>query len=135
VDGRRLGRHVRDDRAVANTYAWAKSGVMFRATLDADSAHAFMAITPAKGAAFQRRLTTGGTSVNTSGTLAAPPRWLRLDRVGDSFSAYESVDGATWMLVGTDTIAMPSTLYVGLAVASHDNTKTTESTVASVSVK
>ena len=36
-------------------------------------------------------------------------------------SAYTSADGATWALVGSNTIPMAANVYVGLAVTSHDN--------------
>ena len=44
---------------------------------------------------------------------------MKLQRNGNLFSAYESADGVNWTLVGTDTIAMGTTVYVGLAVTSH----------------
>jgi regulation of enolase protein 1 (concanavalin A-like superfamily) len=130
------GSIVADVTALANTYVWAKAGVMFRATLDANAAEASAVVSPARGVAFLRRPTTGGTSVSTGGsTTAAPPYWVRLERTGDVFTAYESADGTTWTLVGSETIAMPQTLYVGLAVSSHNNTTATTATVASVSVQ
>jgi regulation of enolase protein 1 (concanavalin A-like superfamily) len=115
--------------SVTNANSWSKAGVMFRETLTAGSAQAFMLVSAAKGAAYQRREMTGGVSVSTSGSLSAPPRWLRLDRSGDIFTAYESADGAAWTLVGTDTIPMAQQIYVGVAVTSHDNTRTTTATL------
>jgi hypothetical protein len=120
---------------LTNTYTWAKSGVMFRATLDANSAQASTLVSAASGVAFQRRATTGGTSVSTAGSTATPPHWVRLDRSGDLFTAYESNDGTTWTVVGTETIVMPQSLYVGLAVSSHNNTTATTSSMAAVSVR
>ena len=99
--------------------AWVKAGVMIRASLAADSPHAFMLASAAKGMAFQRRALPGGVSTSTAGTFSAAPRWVKLQRNGDLFSAYESADGANWTLVGTETIAMGTTVYVGLAVTSH----------------
>jgi hypothetical protein len=100
-------------------HAWVKAGVMIRASLTADSPHAFMLASAARGMAFQRRAVTGGVSTNTAGSLSAAPRWVKLQRNGNLFSAYESADGVNWTLVGTDTITMGSTVYVGLAVTSH----------------
>ena len=57
-----------------------------------------------KGMAFQRRARAGGGSVSTAGSLSAAPRWVKLQRNGNLFSAYESADGVNWTLVGTDTI-------------------------------
>ena len=104
---------------VQNVAAWVKAGIMIRETLAANSAHASIFVSAAKGVAFQRRDGTGINSVNTPGTLSQAPRWVKLTRSGDLFSAYESPDGVTWTLVGTDTIPMASTVYVGLAVTSH----------------
>ena len=63
---------------VQNIHAWTKAGVMLRASLDADSPHASLIVSPGKGIAFQRRLTTGGASVSTQGPLLTAPVWVRL---------------------------------------------------------
>ncbi|HTI38813.1 MAG TPA: Ig-like domain-containing protein [Vicinamibacterales bacterium] len=105
--------------SVQNVSTWVKAGIMIRETLAANSAHASLFVSSAKGVAFQRRDATGIDSVHTSGTLSQAPRWIKLSRAGNLFSAYESADGVTWTLVGTDTIPMATTVYVGLAVTSH----------------
>ncbi len=115
---------------VSNANAWSKAGVMFRETLTPGSAHAFMLVSVAKGVAFQRREVTGGDSVHTGGSMSAAPHWVRLDRSGSTFTAYESADGLSWTLVGADTIPMADQIYVGFAVTSHDNTRTTTATAA-----
>ena len=119
---------------VTNTSAWAKAGVMFRASLDAGSAHAFMLVSAANGVSFQRRPTTGGTSVGTNVAGVTPPRWVRLDRSGNTFTASYSSDGTSWTLVATDTITMPQDLFVGMAVTSHNNTSLSTATLESVTV-
>ena len=50
---------------------------------------------------------------------------MKLERIGDTFTASQSVDGAKWTLVGTDTIVMGSTVYIGLAAVSHNVMATT----------
>jgi regulation of enolase protein 1 (concanavalin A-like superfamily) len=119
---------------VTNTSAWAKAGVMFRSSLDAGSAHAFMLVSTANGVSFQRRPAAGGPSVSTNVAGVSPPRWVRLDRSGNTFTASYSSDGTTWTLVGTDTITMPQDLSVGMAVTSHNNTTLTTATLDSVTV-
>jgi regulation of enolase protein 1 (concanavalin A-like superfamily) len=99
--------------------SWVKAGVMIRASLAADSPHAFMLASAAKGVAFQRRALAGDVSTSTAGTFSAAPRWLKLQRNGNLFSAYESADGVNWTLVGTESITMGTTVYVGLTVTSH----------------
>jgi hypothetical protein len=100
---------------------WAKSGVMFRATLDPGSPHAFMALTTGNGAAFQRRLAAGGVSVHTQGPNVAAPYWVKLVRAGNTLTGFISGDGVNWgAAIGTDTVPMPPDLLAGLAVTSHN---------------
>jgi regulation of enolase protein 1 (concanavalin A-like superfamily) len=105
--------------AVSNTHAWVKAGVMIRATLQPGSTHGFMLVSPSKGLAFQRRATTGGSSVSSAGAAATAPYWVRLDRTGNVLRAYQSANGTTWTLVGSHTIAMGAAVQVGLGVSSH----------------
>jgi hypothetical protein len=107
--------------SVQDVAAWVKAGLMIRETLDPASAHAFILVSSAKGIAFQRRPVAGGISVNTAGTPGRAPRWIKLARSGDLFSAFESPDGVNWTLVGTETIRMGPGVYIGLAVSSHTN--------------
>jgi regulation of enolase protein 1 (concanavalin A-like superfamily) len=115
---------------------WTKAGVMIRGTLSADSVHGFMLVTPSgvKGLAFQRRVTTGGLSTNTSGGSGSPPAWVRITRSGSTITAYRSADGVTWTLVGSDSIPMGSTVFAGLAVTSHDATQRATATFDNVTV-
>jgi hypothetical protein len=104
---------------VENVSSWTKAGVMMRATSAAGSQHAFMLVSPGKGLAFQRRVTSGGVTTHTSGAAGKAPYWVRLARSGNTFSAYQSTTGVTWTLVGSETISMPSTILVGFGVSSH----------------
>ncbi|HWN97431.1 MAG TPA: SdrD B-like domain-containing protein, partial [Methylomirabilota bacterium] len=106
--------------SVGNTDPWAKAGVMIRETLNSGSEHASMFITPGNGAAFQSRTSTGGTSLHVAGTGAAPC-WVKVVRTGSSFKGYTSSNGSTWTLVGTQTINMTTSVYIGLGVTSHNN--------------
>jgi hypothetical protein len=102
---------------------WAKSGVMMRETLGADSANALMSITKANGANFQYRISTGGTSANAPRIAGVGvPQWVKLVRAGDTFTGFYSADGATWTEVGSVIIPTASTLYVGLTVCNNNNT-------------
>jgi phosphatidylserine/phosphatidylglycerophosphate/cardiolipin synthase-like enzyme/regulation of enolase protein 1 (concanavalin A-like superfamily) len=121
--------------SVTNTNAWTKAGVMFRDSLAANSAHGFMLVSAGNGSSFQRRKTTGGTSVSTSDATAAPPRWVRLVRSGNILTGFQSSNGTTWTQVGTDTISLSSTVYVGLAVTSHNNSALATAAFDSVTVE
>ena len=108
-------------RSLQNTHPWAKTGVMIRETLAANAKHAFMAITPSNGTAFQRRPNTGGSSSHTAGSRWTAPVWVKLVRNGNTFSGYESADGVSWRLVGATTITMNATVQICLPVTSHVN--------------
>ncbi len=98
--------------------ALSKAGVMIRGALTGSAAHAFMFTTVSGGYFFRSRLSAGGGSYDTAVSAGGTPTWLRLVREGNLFSAYQSLNGSQWKLIGTDTIAMPATAYVGLAVTS-----------------
>ena len=42
-------------------------------------------------------------------------------RRGNIFTGYESLNGSTWTQVGTDTVTMASSVYIGLCVTSHND--------------
>jgi regulation of enolase protein 1 (concanavalin A-like superfamily) len=108
--------------SLERVHDWTKAGVMIRETLDAGSKHAMLVASAAKGMAFQRRTSTGGTSTSSAAGAETAPEWVRLVRTDSSISVYKSIDGATWTAVGTQTLSMASTVYIGLAVTSHDTT-------------
>ncbi|HEX5475478.1 MAG TPA: phospholipase D-like domain-containing protein [Vicinamibacterales bacterium] len=114
--------------------AWVKAGVMIRASLGSGSAQAFMLVSRTKGLAFQRRVATGGTSVSTAGAAAAAPYWVRLDRSGNTITAYQSPDGSTWTVVGSDTFSMPANVDIGLGVSSHTNSSVAIATFDHVTI-
>ena len=98
---------------------YAKAGVMIRATLYANSPHAFSHVTVGAGVRAVRRLTSGGSSIVRSGTSTGAPKWLRAVRRGTTVTTYWSSTGSTWTAISTDTIALGSTAYVGIAVNSR----------------
>jgi endonuclease/exonuclease/phosphatase family metal-dependent hydrolase len=102
-----------------NVNAWTKAGVMMRDTLAANARQAMMIVSPGKGLAFQRRPTEGGESVSTAAGAGSAPYFVKLTRAGATFTAYKSLTGAAWTTVGTATITMPTTIYVGVVVSSH----------------
>ena len=107
-------------RYLQNVHPNAKGGVMIRESLTTGSAHAMVNLTPTVGAEFIRRTTTnGGTSADATGGLLAP-HWVRLTRTGNSFTAFQSVNGTTWTAIGSPiTVTMGAAAYMGLAVNSH----------------
>lgn len=129
------GEIVAEVNSLTNTNGWAKAGVMFRETLDSGSINAAMLVTPSKGVSFQKRTTTSGTSSYTGVSGQTAPKWLKMKRVGNVFSAYYSADGTTWTQAGSSTtISMASSVYVGLCVTSHVDATLCTASIDNVSV-
>ncbi len=113
---------VRVDSLVRSN-EWAKAGVMIRETLEPGSKHAFMCVTPDHGTTFQRRPVAGQDSASTDVGGSAAPRWVKLTRTGNVFTAHDSMDGVTWTEAAVSPaleIQMAASVYIGLAVTSHD---------------
>lgn len=112
----------------SNSSASAKYGVMMRTSLTANAANIY-ALSTGTNLAVTRRLFTGNSTQNNNGTTSAPsPRYLRVTRAGDVFSAWRSTDGSNWTQMGTDytLTGVPSTIYMGMAVCAK-NASTTAS--------
>ena len=127
------GTIVAEVASVIGAQPWTKVGVMMRASTQPNAAHAMMMVTTSRGLGFLRRPSTGALSEYTAATGSAP-RWVRLRRAGSTVTAAVSADGRTWTTVGSDTISLPQTALVGLAVTSHDNTRLATGTFAGVAV-
>jgi hypothetical protein len=100
--------------------AWAKGGLMARETLTSTSRFAATLAGPSvAGVSFSTRTNTA-TVPRLSGFFPVnyPYTWLRLQRAGDVFTGYASFDGQNWVLLGSVTLTMPTTLFVGYAVSS-----------------
>jgi len=68
---------------------------------------------------------TAGQTMTVSGNNLGPvgvgsyPYYLRLVRQGSTFTGYASATNGNWTILGSRTISMNSTIYVGLATTSH----------------
>jgi regulation of enolase protein 1 (concanavalin A-like superfamily) len=117
---------------VQNVNAWTKAGIMVRQSLAAGSAHASIFVTPSKGIAFQRRTSSGTTTLDTT-IAGAAPAYLKLSRAGSVVTASTSADGTTWKTVGQQTLSISGAVWIGFAVTSHDATRTATATFDRVS--
>ena len=118
-----------------NTDPWAKAGVMIRETTAAGSKCAAVLVTPGNGITFQWRSTDNGSSFNASQTGLAAPYWVKITRASNSFAAYYSSSGTSWMQLGsTQSISMATNATIGLAVCSHNNSSLSTATIDNVSV-
>lgn len=110
---------------------------MFRESLAPDSVHATMMISTEGKAKFRRRTTAGVLTLSdgpVTGTTY-PPRWLRITRAGNVFTAYLSTDGANWTQVHTpQTVVMPANVWIGLAVLRDGDAPPATATIRDVRV-
>ena len=107
---------------------------MIRESLDADSTHAFTAITSGNGAAFQRRTIQGGLSSHTAGPAVSAPYWVKLVRNGNNFSGSISSDKVNWLAIGTEVVPMGTGAFIGLAVTAHNNAMLNKASFTEVDV-
>ena len=121
--------------SVGHTDDWAKAGVMVRDSLDANSAHAMVAVTPRNGVWFGFRPTAGQSSLSVKAPDITAPQWVKLERsVGGLVRAYYSTDGNTWTALGSpEAVVMSSPIYIGLALTSHNPDATCEAKFSDVS--
>lgn len=118
--------------SVTNANLYTKAGLMVRESLAANARNLMALVFPTNearnnntgGYEFQYRETTGGGSAAIypaapQPAVRYPNAWLRLKRTGDVFTAYHSRNGTTWTLYATKTLALPSTVYFGMAITSH----------------
>lgn len=121
--------------SLTNTNTYAKAGVMFRETLTPTSKHAMTTITAAAGVEFLSRDAVAVPTIQ-QGAAGTFPKWLRTVRSGNTFTSYTSDNGTTWTQIGTGrTIAMANTIYVGMAVTSHNNGTLTTGVFSDVVVR
>jgi len=116
--------------AQSDTYEWAKAGIMIKESAVPGAPYALIALTPSHGMHFQAKFNEDGGGF----PYAFPDAWMKLTRVGDTVTAYQSDDGATWSPIGSTTLAMASTATVGLFVTSHDNNVLSTAVFDNVSV-
>jgi len=117
--------------SLVDTHASAKAGLMIRESLEAGSRFAMSHMTGSNGFRFTTRPATSSAAANDGGQATAEqdaarePLWLKLERTGNEFNAYYSNDpaaeGWTPSPANPQAVVMGGTIYVGLAVTSHNS--------------
>src|SRR5258708_16424705 len=92
---------------------------MIRETLK--SAAADVSVISSGNIFMQYSPTTGANAGLVNGPYGmggyTPPVWLELVRAGNTFTGYVSSDGVAWTSLGSTTVSMAQTVYIGLAVS------------------
>lgn len=114
------------------TMTYAKAALLFMQTLTPSSPYVELCYQAGtNGAVGGLNLlsvaTAGATPLSTFLNMAAipsvsTPLWLKLTWMQSTgvFNAYWSLDGNAWTLLGTVTVAMPTSIFTGLGVCSHN---------------
>jgi hypothetical protein len=131
--------------SIENVHEWTKVGLMIRNSLGATSENAMVLVTPRDGVSFQHRHTKADLtySVRTPVGAVQLPHWVRLTRRGNRFIGEHSSDGVNWQTVlpsrdpnqaASIEVSMNDTVYVGLAVTSHDPSRMAEAHISNVTI-
>jgi hypothetical protein len=107
--------------SIDNTHEWAKSGLMFRESFDPGAKHVFVMVTPGKGLSLQYRAQISGQTAVAASATGVTPRWLKLQRSGNTFTASYSIDGVAFVQFGAVTVDLSIPCAVGLAHTTHNN--------------
>ena len=98
-----------------------KVGLMVRESLDPTA----KAVVVALGGIGKRECTFGARSSKggfmrweRGNDYTWLPVWFKLQRTGNTFTAYQSLDGRNWFGIGSSTVTMPDTCRAGIAVGS-----------------
>ncbi len=103
----------------------ARFAIMARGTLLADAQFA-AAVTSGDatgyGAKLAYRTITAGAlaQLPAANNAEITPRWLKLTRFGNTFTAESSANGTSWITLATTTVALPANAYWGLYHSSAD---------------
>src|SRR2546425_8107258 len=94
--------------------AWAKAGILLTPSAKQGAPYAAVMATAGHGVRFQYDYTH-----DHAGLPAGATRWVRLSRIADTLTAYDSPDGRRWTRIGTTRLAsLPRTVHFGLFVTS-----------------
>lgn len=93
------------------------AGLMVRSDLTPGAPSATIQLNAGLAPFRARALPQGKISMSPDETTPAPA-WLKLKRTGGLVSAYKSVDGRNWVLVGVSPLPAGKAVYAGLMTAS-----------------
>jgi ABC-type transport system involved in multi-copper enzyme maturation permease subunit len=116
-------RKSQGPRMSSGLMSWAKAGIIIKENTSQGSAYAAMMVTGSHGVRMQYDYTQD-TAGLAGAVSAASPRWLRLTRVGDTLTGYDSADSTHWTQVGTAHLAgLSTTVQAGIFATSPQYTQ------------
>ncbi|MBC2606550.1 fibronectin type III domain-containing protein [Pelagicoccus albus] len=100
---------------------WSRAGLMLRESLSPDSKHASVTVNGDGLVEAIYRLAPGGSLSGVRGSSSMEDPALRLDRIGNEVSMYESADGENWTLIKSIEVEFAQGSMVGLAIGSQND--------------
>ncbi len=103
----------------AGPIGWGKIGLMVRESLAPDAKMVALTLGGVgdRQCRFGARADAGAVMTSQAGNdYTWLPVWFKIQRAGDVFTGYQSVDGTNWFKVGASTVKMPNQCLTGLAV-------------------
>lgn len=124
----------------------ARAGLMVRESMNPGSRFAVISLTPVRYYFRGRSEADTFTDFNFSRNPPVPfregidepthfPSWIKLKRRGSLISGYRSLDGENWVIVGSWTISLPQTVYVGMMTASGLNHQFARGTFSDIQMR
>jgi regulation of enolase protein 1 (concanavalin A-like superfamily) len=107
-----------------------EAGLMVRESPAATARHVAI-LASATGVTVRSRVAASGA---TGALAASRAAWLRLERVGSVVTSSTSNDGNQWTVVSVQTLTLPATVYVGIAVTSRATNAMATALVAGMAV-
>jgi glucose/arabinose dehydrogenase/PKD repeat protein len=113
-----------------NTSSNAKAGIMFKQSTTAGDPYILITITPGTSS-FKIQYNFNGSI--GGGTYTFPNAWMKLTRVGTTFTAYVSADGVTWTQIASKSLNISTNATAGLFECSHNSSALGTATFDNVS--
>ena len=120
---------------ILSTNVGSTAGIMIRNDDSADAVFAGILLGPDNTLNFTWRSSDGGAANSAAGPTVAGTAWVKMSRIGNSFTGWYSTDGTTWTQIGSaQSIAVAPSVLGGLAVTSNDDAALSHAVFANVSV-
>ena len=113
---------------------WTKAGIMIRETLSPGSRYMAFFASPVTDPGVLVRYDSFDYASRGQLPAADLPYWMRLNRVGNVFTGYQSVDGTNWDMAFQGTLDMLPDAYIGFAAVSGSGSVQIEATFDNISV-
>ncbi|CAN2040574.1 type IV pilus assembly protein PilY1 [Candidatus Magnetomoraceae bacterium gMMP-15] len=107
---------------------WGKTGIMVRNDMTqpgSSTGYCVIGVTPDNGFTFQYDSNNNGyLDGHSSGSSVSLPDWVRLQKIGTTFTGYYGNDGENWTQRGSCTLSSAASIQdVGIFVTSHKDNK------------